>query len=179
MRNRFTKAEWLREGLRTLAREGPSGLKAAPMAARLGISRGSFYWHFRDMAAFKKQLLSSWRAATTDRVIGELDASKAGPDRLKDLLHRAMIMQRSRLDRAVRVWAGDDRNVAKAIAAVDGRRIAYIAKLLTESGAPRTRASGRATFIYWAYLGQEAIGSPHYGAISVEALADLAALFGG
>ena len=48
------------------------------MATALKVSRGSFYWHFRDIADFRSQILRSWQERTTDQVIRELEAAKAG-----------------------------------------------------------------------------------------------------
>lgn len=177
MNDRLKRDDWLRLGLRTLAAEGPGALKVAPMAATLGVSRGSFYWHFRDLADFKRQLLAGWRARSTDRVIRDLNARKAGPDRLNDLMHGALGAKRDRLEQAVRRWAAEDAGVARAVAANDARRIDYIAKLLTESGVSRVTARHRATFLYWAYLGQAAVAAPRHGAMPDAAIDDLCALF--
>src|SRR5262245_11666083 len=99
MNDRLTASDWIAHGLRTLAREGPNALKAGPMAAALNVSRGSFYWHFRDIADFRAQLLRSWQETSTDQVIRELDARAGEPDRLKDLLRRAFAGTR-KLERA-------------------------------------------------------------------------------
>ena len=48
MTDRLAKSDWIEHGLRTLANEGANALKVGPMAAKLEVSRGSFYWHFRD-----------------------------------------------------------------------------------------------------------------------------------
>jgi hypothetical protein len=48
MHDRLTKSGWIRHGLRTLAKDGPNALKVGPMSTKLKVSRGSFYWHFRD-----------------------------------------------------------------------------------------------------------------------------------
>jgi AcrR family transcriptional regulator len=70
MNNRLTKPDGLRHGLRTLANDGTNALKVGPMAAKLKVSRGSFYWHFRNIADFRSQLLRSWQERSTDQVIG-------------------------------------------------------------------------------------------------------------
>src|SRR5215470_12826656 len=88
MNDRLTKSDWIEHGLRTLAREGASTLKVGPMATKLRVSRGSFYWHFRDIADFRSQVLRSWQERMTDQVIQEI-AEKAEPDRLKHLMRRA------------------------------------------------------------------------------------------
>ena len=62
MQDQLSKDDWIAQGLRTLAREGANALKVGPMSARLKVSRGSFYWHFRDIADFRVQVLRSWLA---------------------------------------------------------------------------------------------------------------------
>src|ERR1700722_5040327 len=118
MNERLTKSDWITHCLRTLAREGHNALKVGPMSAQLKVSRGSFYWHFRDIADFRSQLLRSWQERSTDQVIQELEAEKAEPGRLKHLMTRAFNVKRD-LDRAIRSWAAEDQDVAKVVATVD------------------------------------------------------------
>lgn len=173
--DRLTKSDWIDQGLRTLAAGGAGALKVGAMADKLDVSRGSFYWHFRDIADFKSELLQSWRARMTDRVVQEV-AGKDEPDRLKFLLRRAFATT-SRLDRAIRTWATDDRSVAAVVASVDADRIAYIAKLLVAAGVARRLALPRATFLYWAYLGQTVVMDSRHSEIAVSALEDIGNLF--
>jgi AcrR family transcriptional regulator len=133
MDDRLTKSDWIDQGLRTLTAEGANALKVGAMAAKLDVSRGSFYWHFRDIADFRAQVLSSWEEHATEQVIDRLEAAQGEPDRLKQLMRRAFVSKR-RLDRAIRAWAAEDAGVAKVVAAVDARRIAYIAKMLAAAG---------------------------------------------
>jgi AcrR family transcriptional regulator len=175
MNDRLTKADWIDQGLRTLANDGPNALKVGPMAAALKVSRGSFYWHFRDIGDFRTQVLQGWQERMTDQVIQEV-ASKAGPDRLKHLLRRAVV-EKPRVDRAIRSWAAEDKDVAAAVASVDASRVAYIAKLLVAAGVASRRALPRAAFMYWAYLGQAIVMDPRHASIQASALDDISALF--
>ena len=173
---RLTKPDWIRHGLATLAGEGPGGLKVGPMATALKVSRGSFYWHFADIADFRAQLLAGWQATTTDQVIRDLEAENAEPDRLKPLLRRAFHGKRA-LERAVRAWAAQDAAVAAVVASVDARRIAYIADLLAAAGVERRRALRRTTFLYWAYLGQTLVMEPRHAALAPAELDEIGDLF--
>jgi AcrR family transcriptional regulator len=132
MNERLTRSDWIQHGLRTLAAEGAGALKVGPMASGLGVSRGSFYWHFEDVAAFRAELLQAWREQATDRVIRRL-SERTTPDRLNYLLKGAFSEDRT-LDRAVRSWAAEDAEAAAVVTSVDASRVAYIAKLLTEAG---------------------------------------------
>jgi len=176
MSDRLTKSDWIEHGLRTLANGGANALKVGPMATKLKVSRGSFYWHFRDIADFRSQILQSWQERMTDQVIRDLEAAKAEPDRLKHLMRRAFVTKRS-LDRAIRSWAAEDKDVATIVASVDAHRVAYIAKLLVAAGVESRRALPRAAFMYWAYLGQVIVMDPRHSSISALAMDDISDLF--
>jgi len=175
MTDRLGKPDWIRHGLRTLARDGANALKVGPMADGLNVSRGSFYWHFRDIADFRAQLLQAWQEQATDRVIQDLEARKDRPDRLKQLMRRAFTGNRS-LDRAIRSWAAEDRAVAAIVASVDARRVTYIAKMLAAAGVEGQKALRRAAFLYWAYLGQPMVMEPRHASIAATALDDISDL---
>ena len=76
MSRRLGKLDWIKHGLVTLARDGPNALRVEAMAKKLRVSRGSFYWHFRDIKDFRSQLLRSWEDRSTDQVIQDLDMSR-------------------------------------------------------------------------------------------------------
>jgi AcrR family transcriptional regulator len=176
MNDRLTKDDWITHGLRTLANDGANALKVGPMAASLEVSRGSFYWHFRDIADVRSQLLRSWQERSTDQVIRDLDAAKGEPDRLKHLMKRAFPAKRH-LDRAIRSWAAEDDEVARLVASVDARRVAYIAKMLVAAGVDSKKALPRAAFMYWAYLGQAIVMDPRHSSITASAMDDISGLF--
>ena len=176
MNDRLTKSDWINQGLRTLANDGANALKVGPMADKLKVSRGSFYWHFRDIADFRSQLLKSWQERSTDQVIRELEAEKEDPERLKHLMKRAFNVKRS-LDRAIRSWAAEDEEVAAMVASVDAARVAYIAKMLVAAGVDSQRARARSVFMYWAYLGQTIVMDPRHSTITATAIDDISDLF--
>jgi AcrR family transcriptional regulator len=176
MDDRLTKSDWIEHGLRTLASDGANALKVGPMATRLKVSRGSFYWHFCDIADFRLQVLQCWQERTTEQVIRDLEAAKAKPDRLKHLMRRAFVTKRS-LERAIRSWAAEEKGVAATVAAVDTRRVSYIAEMLVAAGVESRRALPRAAFMYWAYLGQPIVMDPRHASIPASALDEISDLF--
>ena len=173
---RLSRQDWLKCGLRTLATEGASALKVGAMAAALGVSRGSFYWHFRDFADFRAQLLHSWRDRTVDQVIREFEQDPVGPKRLRRLVKRAFFGKRG-LDRAIRIWAADEPDVATMVATVDARRVGYMAELLIAAGVEPAQAQPRAAFLYWAYLGQAIVMDPATATIDEAAMDAISGLF--
>ena len=178
MDNRLTRQDWISSGLRMLATAGASALKVGAMAAALGVSRGSFYWHFTDFSDFRAQLLHSWRDRTVDQVNREFEDDGGGPGRLQRLVKRAFFGKRG-LDRAIRMWAADEEDVAAMVAAVDASRVAYMAQLLIAAGIDARQAQPRAAFIYWAYLGQAIVMDPASAAINEAAMEGIADLFEG
>ena len=146
MDDRLTKSDWIAHGLKTLASAGAGALKVGSMAAQLNVSRGSFYWHFGDIADFRAQLPQSRQERMTDSVIRDI-AGQAEPDRLRHLMRRAFV-ESPRLDRAIRSWGAENEDVATIVAGVDARRVAYIAQLLEAAGVVDRTARQRAAFLY-------------------------------
>ena len=66
-----------RPGLKALAAKGAGALKAESLAKSMGVSRGSFYWHFADIAAFRTAILAHWREVSAERVIADLEVAAA------------------------------------------------------------------------------------------------------
>ncbi|WP_439568785.1 TetR/AcrR family transcriptional regulator [Sphingopyxis sp.] len=176
MTDRLSKTDWLDHGLKTLAKDGISAVKADPMAKALAVSRGSFYWHFRDIADFRAQLLQHWQDQMTDRIIDEHAVADGAEDALAQLIRRGF-GTRQRLDHAIRAWALDDRQVATEVAGVDARRVAHIAKLLEAAGIDQHSARPRATFLYWAALGQAMVADPALAALDVARIDEIGRLF--
>lgn len=175
-KDRLTRSDWLAHGLRTLARRGPQALKVGDLAAGLDVSRGSFYWHFKDAADFRLHLLQLWQERATEQVFRDTNAAIVGPARLTHIMKLAFNEDRS-LDSAIREMAATDKAAAAMVASVDARRIEYLAKLLIESGVESRRALPRAEFLYWAYIGQTAVFNPAHTAITEADIDDLSTLF--
>jgi AcrR family transcriptional regulator len=146
---RLGPEEWVRAGLKALAKSGASALKADRLATSLGVSRGSFYWHFADVPAFHAAVLRRWREVALENIIREIETTR---DPLEALLRRAFAVDAD-MERAVRAWATADSQARKAVEAVDVERTRYLQKLLADSGVPSAVAANRARLMNWAYLG--------------------------
>jgi AcrR family transcriptional regulator len=149
--------DWIKEGLKALARSGFTALKADPLAKAMGVSRGSFYWHFTDLGAFHAAVLKHWREIAAEQIIADVEA--ASDDPLKALLRRSF-GARLDLERAVRNWAAFDATAQGAVRAIDRRRIDYIETLLEKRGLTAAIAQARAQILYWTFLGFALSGSP-------------------
>lgn len=155
----LTDTDWLNHGLQRLASDGAEALKADRLAKSLGVSRGSFYWHFADIAAYRIAVLDLWATRTTLAMAKRLDRSGAGADRLGKLLTLAMGASPS-LERAVRSWATHDADAAKAVRGVDVVRLRYLRVGLVDTGVAPDEAEARASLLYLAYIGRVMTDGP-------------------
>jgi AcrR family transcriptional regulator len=159
VKDQLSARDWLDQGLKTLARNGFTALKADPLAKAMGVSRGSFYWHFADVGAFHAALLKHWHEVAAEQIIAEVEAAPPGNAALELLLRRAF-GERLKLESAVRIWASIDDGASAAVQAIDRRRLDTIERLLRQAGLPADLACARAQILYWAFLGFALSGQP-------------------
>lgn len=144
--------DWLDLGLKALTTHGFTALKAEPLAKAMGVSRGSFYWHFADIDAYRAAILKHWREVAAEQIIADLEEHRGDEPPLHRLLRRSF-SDRLALERAVRSWATLDPVARKAVESIDRRRLGYVESLLEQSGLPQDIAQARAQILYWAFLG--------------------------
>jgi AcrR family transcriptional regulator len=152
MTDQLSAKDWLDQGLKTLAERGFTALKAEPLAKALGVSRGSFYWHFADIGAFHTAILKHWREVAAEQIIANLEAASDNRDRLPLLLRQAF-GGRLALESAVRTWATVDPAARSAVQAIDRRRLSYVESMLRASGLSPGVARARSQIFYWAFVG--------------------------
>ncbi|MEH2513143.1 AcrR family transcriptional regulator [Nitrobacteraceae bacterium AZCC 1564] len=162
MADQLSATDWLDAGLKALAASGVAALKADPLAKALGVSRGSFYWHFRDVEAYHAAVLARWREIATERIIAAVERHADDEDALTYLLRRAFAA-RSDLEVAVRSWATHDAAARKTVREIDQRRMTYMEGLLKRSGIAADIARARVQILYWAFLGFELSDKPLSG----------------
>jgi AcrR family transcriptional regulator len=155
------KAQWVGAALETLRKAGVGAVRVERLAADLGITKGSFYWHFRDRGELLDALLEHWAREMTDAEFERLEAMPQGlRPRLvalaEDVLERGM----GRYDPAIRAWARTDRKVAAAVAQVDRRRVRALAAFFEEGGFTPAQARTRARLFYTFLLGEPQVRSP-------------------
>jgi AcrR family transcriptional regulator len=155
MADQLSAKDWVDLGLKTLAKSGFTALKAEPLAKTMGVSRGSFYWHFADIGAFHAAILARWREVATEQIIAGVEAAKdggKGEDPLAVLL-KLTFGSKLLLEKAVRSWAANEARARAAVVAVDRRRLDYIESLLKQAGLAEEVARARAQILFWAFFG--------------------------
>ncbi len=176
MKTRLKKTDWVAYALKELAKYGHSNLTAQNLAQKLGVSRGSFYWHFRDVRDFEECVLQEWKNISTEQIIDDLREDPNPKRRLKSLLSKAMSTDIS-LERAVRSWAATGERIAAVVADVDLRRISYVEELLEALHVPLQERRVRALALYWASLGRIMIANPKFTDLTKDEVEQLASLF--
>jgi AcrR family transcriptional regulator len=144
-RRRLSRESWLEEALRALDEGGLGTLKVLPLARKLGASRGSFYWHFRDRDDLLRSVLDYWDTELTDAVIERAAELRGGArERLLALMQEVVEQRRGRYDPAVRTWALHDPTAAPVVRRVDRKRLGFLKRLFVEMGFSSDQAEARA-----------------------------------
>ncbi|MEN3306077.1 MAG: hypothetical protein V7603_2279 [Micromonosporaceae bacterium] len=153
--SRLSRDDWARAALAALARGGLAAVAVEPIAAGLGTTKGSFYWHFRSRDELIAAALALWRQAGTTSVIEDLEAGAAPAEqRLRQLFTRVFAQDAGTgADLALLADAGHPL-VAPVLAEVTEQRLRYVTALFRQLGFAPARARRRALFAYSAFLGQ-------------------------
>ena len=132
---RYDRAAWLGEALEVLSEQGSANLTVRNISQRLGVTTGSFYWHFKSRDDFIHSLLEYWQLVFTDAIANEIDSSATDP--AKQLYNLMEVLTEKRVPRyniAVRAWAAMDEQIAKVVKVVDKTQIEFVSHLFRGIG---------------------------------------------
>lgn len=132
---RLTREQWLDKALNILAREGKAKLRIERLARDMKVTRGSFYWHFRDRRDFVKSVVEYWVEKYTSIVRSEVAGLQIdAKSRLLALMEKLVYNRHERYDIAIRAWAALDADVARIVRKADRMRMDFVRSLFTEMG---------------------------------------------
>lgn len=151
---RLSADDWAEAALAALAEGGVAAVAVEPVAARLGVSKGSFYWHFANRRALLEAALRRWEAQT-EQVIARLDGVEDPQERMRTLLERAFGQGRDAAVAFRLISEADDPVVGEVARRVTGRRLDYMEGVLREAGVPEARR--RVLSAYAGYVGLAAL----------------------
>jgi AcrR family transcriptional regulator len=152
--SRLSVEDWLQAGYTVLAEQGVRALKVERLCRQLGVTRGSFYWHFEDTDGYRAALVESWNTfLERDRQsLAELDAL-APRERLSTMMIALLSPQHWMLECAMREWARSDPVAAANIRAADRRLLHSVTKVYTDYGFSPADAKLRAELTFAAGIG--------------------------
>lgn len=160
MDEKKNRQDWLLAGLQALSREGPNGLRIVPLALQLGVTKGSFYWHFENLKEYQLALIAEWERSYAQHAIETMERMEGDADtRLRNWMMGAAGSDFS-LARAIRNWSLNDENIRQAQERVDAQLMAYLAKLLRGIGWSEDEADTLAHWTYWAFVGYTTVAGP-------------------
>lgn len=146
---RLSREEWLAAALEVLKSEGVGKVNIVRIARDLGVTSGSFYWHFKDRNDLLRSLLDFWVSSKTEAVLEKADQG-APSERLFKLMEILTLGKEARYEVAVRAWAGFDKMAAAVVRGTDKRRIEWLRGIFHELGFSGIEAEMRARlFVYY------------------------------
>ncbi len=149
----LTPNDWARAALRAIGESGLNAVAVEPLAAVLGVTKGSFYWHFANRAALVDAALGLWERDHTEAVIDAIAVSPDPAERLRRLLRLVVTASRFEQIEVALLARTDDPAVAAAMERVTERRIAYVASQYEELGSSPAEARRQAVLGVSVYVG--------------------------
>jgi AcrR family transcriptional regulator len=149
----LTASDWAEAALQLIAEKGLRALTVGALATRLGVTKGSFYWHFESRSTLLTAALARWEQGATTETMRALDAVQDYRQRLELILNAASQPPRSRSLYAALAEAAGDPVVRRTLNRVAQARIGYLEVCYSSLGLSGARARSNAVFAYAAYRG--------------------------
>lgn len=156
----LNRDDWVDAALKLLTDKGVDKVSIAALSRDLSVTKGSFYYHFKDRNDLLQAMLSRWQKTGTEKAIEAVE--RVGGDAIRRLRHMADITYRGfgaqlRLEFAIRDWGRKDDHVQSAIRQVDKRRMEYLRSLFTEIHGDPKIGETKAWLLYCLFNGENII----------------------
>ena len=149
----LTKEDWINAGWVLMANQGVAAVKVEVLARQLEVSKGSFYWHFKNRKELLEGILRRWENETLWLI--EESQQETTPE--KQLIKMfAMAEELCNLpdpETAIFIWANNDPEVQQRVRIVETKRVEYLSQLLQDYGFNKTEARHKAETGYFAFMG--------------------------
>jgi len=157
---KVTRADWLNMSRDVLVTEGVAQVKILGLANRMGVSRSSFYWYFKDRADLLKALLVEWEQRNTAQIVRHCQMPSQNITEALCNFFRCFV-DVSRFDRgldfAIREWARRDEALRARVDRADTDRINAAKAAFERHGYSEIDADARARILYFMQLGYHAL----------------------
>ncbi|MFO1505494.1 MAG: TetR/AcrR family transcriptional regulator [Lysobacterales bacterium] len=158
-RARLCVADWEQAALDALAECDLAAVSVEALARSLGVTKGSFYWHFESREALLQAALAHWEGNDADDLINRVAAVSDPRERLRQLFRDASHPDRAHSIHGALLRAVDNPVVKPVIARVSGRGLEFMAQAFRECGLSESDAAHRARLAYAAYIGFRQLSS--------------------
>jgi AcrR family transcriptional regulator len=163
---RTPRNRWIEEGLRALGCGGPDAVRIESLAQALGVSKGGFYWHFKDRQALLGEMLDAWEHTWVDEVIEVVEAEEGDArSRLRRLFALAVASggELLKVELAIRNWARREEAVAQRLRQVDNRRMNYMRSLFGAICEDDDDVEARCLLVFSLFIGSHFVSAEHGG----------------
>jgi AcrR family transcriptional regulator len=151
---RLSVDDWVQAGFAILAEGDPAALRVDRLCERLGVTKGSFYWHFPDIAAYRTAVAEAWGSLRDqDRQRFENMPDVEPRERLSHMMVAVMSPQQWKLERVMRVWALMDDTVAANVQKSDRRVLRAVHQAFVDAGFVGDEAGVRSVAFFSAGIG--------------------------
>jgi AcrR family transcriptional regulator len=155
---RLSRDDWMRGALEVIKTAGVEGAKIVPLAERLGVTSGSFYWHFKDRRELHEALLDYWEREMTDTAIEAAKRFEGPPkERIWRLMEQVMTAGMARYDLAIWHWAQSDAAAQTAFRRTVDKRFAFAAWMFKDAGFSKTQAETRGRLMVVYMMGESTL----------------------
>ena len=151
------RTPWLQAGLFLLEEEGPGGLTIDELTHRVGLTKGSFYHHFKDRRGYVNALLAYWEQEMTHRLIEQADHESTGKEKQRHLTRLTLALYDSPLELNLRGWAMGSELVRSYVERVDQARIEYLERIALDITGNAKRARQLAEIAYAVFVGGQQV----------------------
>lgn len=158
---KLSSIKWIEAAFRALSTTGPQAIKAEAIARDLCVSKGSFYWHFTNIADLKTKMLEHWYDAATQQIIAQVNELEGSPaDKLSALINIATGSKSQpyggvSVEAAIRNWGKFNQEAGVMVKRVDTQRLTYLTQQLKAAGFDEKSARANAEILYAGLIGLE------------------------
>lgn len=154
-RNQLQRFNWLLVALELFITEGIDAVRITRLANELGVTRGSFYWHFTNRDDLIESLVNYWRDKNTSVIVEAVSSATSLSDGIFNFFDTCVDSNQfdPRLDLAIREWARRSESIRQQIDQADEARVKAITSLFSRYAYPMPEAFIRARVIYFAQIG--------------------------
>lgn len=152
-RNRLSAADWEHAALAVLAEGGVAAVAVEALARGLGVTKGSFYWHFPTREALIQAALERWERSDEQDVLAPIEAVADPRERVRELIRQVSHKRPSHAVFAALLKAVDQPLIGPVVERVSQRRIEFVTGAFRQAGFDDATAANRARLAYSAYVG--------------------------
>jgi AcrR family transcriptional regulator len=130
----LTREDWIDGAWEMLGESGVDGVRIEPLARRLGVTKGSFYWHFKERQELIDELLDRWFTAWDNQLSPNFDTGADPAERIWALFESVIGRGTRGQTVSLRMLSHTDVDVAQRIEERDSQRLLFLTNRLKEIG---------------------------------------------